>query len=159
MKSFAKTTRAVAEDAETRAVGGGVGGVTPGVVQHAVVHINLAAIQDEVSGVPFGIAAFVPNVRLLGIEIQRIQDLAGTGPMTAAHIEIGSSADAAPDSVMGSTDVFTGAALGFATTPGSNPYQSRGGQTINATITAIGGTLANATAGSIDVGYYYVIEP
>ena len=99
-----------------------------GAVIHDVVDIPLATLQAQTSGTAFNLGAVLPaNARLIGLDLNVIAALAGTGPMTQAHATVQGGTDAA-GSLIGSTDVFS--ATGIFATAGSNPYKNRGGQAI-----------------------------
>lgn len=116
--------------------------------------LNLAAIQALTSGTAFNLGVALPtNARLIRHEIDVVTQVTG-GSLSAVHMTLQGGSDAA-GSIQGSTDVFT--AAGYLSVAGSNDYSTRGGQQLKATLTAVGDTLANATAGSLSVNIYYAV--
>lgn len=122
-------------------------------VQRITTDIPLTTIQAQTSGVAFNVGSVLPaNARLLGAEINVITALSG-GSAASATAELQGGSDAA-GSIIASTTVFTGAATPIST-PGSNPYQSRGGQQIKMTITGDGThALSTLTAGHLSVDLF-----
>jgi hypothetical protein len=122
------------------------------IVLHATVSFTLAQLQALTSGTAFNVGPVMPaNARLIDYNVNVITPLAGN---TSDTITFQGGSDAA-GSLIASTSIFTGASTPFATT-GSNPYPSRGGQQLKATIT--GGTaLSNLTAGAISFDLFYTI--
>ena len=118
------------------------------------VPLNLAAIQALTSGTAFNLGVALPtNARLIKHEIDVVTQVTG-GSLSQVHMTLQGGSDSA-GSIQGSTDVFT--AAGYFAVAGSNDYATRGGQQIKATLTAVGDTLANATAGSLSVNLYYSV--
>lgn len=129
-----------------------------GTLQKLVIDVPLATIQAQTSGAAFNIGAALPaNAKVIASELDAIATLTGTGPMTAAHATVQGSADTA-GSLIGSQDVFTATGF-FAGADEGNPYQSRGGQQLQMTITSVGGTLAAALTGHLAVNLYIVNLP
>jgi hypothetical protein len=125
--------------------------------QHITVDLPLATLQTETSGTAFNIGAALPaNAQIVDAEIDVVAVLAGTGPLTAAHITVQNTSETA-GALIASTDIFT--ATGYIRNVGSNPYPTRGGQQLQATITAVGGTMAALTAGHVQVHLFYQIVP
>ena len=124
---------------------------------HANIAFNLAAIQALTSGTAFNVGPVLPaNTRLVDYNINVPTPLSGGGA-TAVAITLQGGTDAA-GSLIASSSVFTGA-LAVIATVGSNPYPSRGGQQLKATLTDTGGTLAGLTAGALSVDLFYTIVP
>jgi hypothetical protein len=155
MRSFAKTTRAVAEDAEAR--GGSTGAIAPGTdlgeVQRFPVDVPLATLQAQTSGVPFSIFS-VPalpssSYKLMGAEIEIIQALAAPG-LTTTQVELGNAAT--PGRIIAQTTVS--GLTGFFATPGTNPFQSAAGA-IDLTVTLGVAAMAALTNGHIQVNLYF----
>jgi hypothetical protein len=107
----------------------------------------LAALQALTSGTAFTVTTLASNQRLLGAEVVVNTALAGN---TSDHITLQGGTDSA-GSIMASQDIFTSA--GTFAPPGSQPYQSRGGQAIKATITG-GSALSGLSAGNITLNFY-----
>lgn len=140
-------------------IGVGMGAAVSPAGQGNVLRMNvplpLATIQAQASGVAFSVGAPLPaNARVVGEAINVATALSGGG-LSAAVMTLQGGTDAA-GSMIASTSVFTGGSAQIAT-PGSNPYPSRGGQQIKATITATGATLAAITAGVLSVDIFYVV--
>lgn len=134
---------------------GGAGGTDTGEVQKVSTTLNLAAIQALTSGTAFNVGAVLPaNARLVGAEIIVTTPVTG-GTLSAVAATVQGGADAA-GSILATQSVF--AAAGTFAPAGSNPYLSRGGQQIKATLTATGDTLAHATAGALTVNVFYAID-
>lgn len=130
-------------------------GSVEGSVQRVSTTFNLAAIQGLTSGVAFNIGSALPaNARFIGVEAV-VTAITG-GSISQVHLTVQGGTDAA-GTLMASTDVFT--ASGTFATPGSNPYQGRGGQQLKGTLTTVGDTLAHATAGAITFNVLYAIVP
>jgi hypothetical protein len=118
--------------------------------------LSLATIQAQASGTAFNIGSVLPtNARVIRHEVDVVTQVTG-GSLSAVHITLQGGTDSA-GSIQGSTDVFT--AAGYFTVAGSNDYATRGGQQLKATLTSVGDTLADATAGSLVVNIYYAVVP
>lgn len=130
-------------------------------VRSVTMDVTLARIQGQVSGAAFDIGAALPaNAQVLASEIDVIQALAGTGPMTACTAQVQNTGETAGSLLGGAPglDVFT--AIGFvAGADEGNAYQTRGGQQLQMTLTSTGGILANATAGHLAVRLFYIVMP
>ena len=123
---------------------------------HATIDIPLATIQAKTSTTPFNIGSVLPtNCQLLSTELNVIQTVTG-GSISACHVTVANTSAAAGE-IMASSDVFT--ATGLQNHVGSNPYQTRGGQQLQAILTTVGDTLANATAGHLAVSLFYAVLP
>ena len=121
---------------------------------HATIDIPLATIQAKTSTTPFNIGSVLPtNCQLLSTELDVIATVTG-GSISACHIVVQNTSAAAGE-IMASSDVYT--ATGLQNHVGSNPYQTRGGQQLQATLTTVGDTLANATAGHLAVSLFYAV--
>jgi hypothetical protein len=132
-----------------------VGAQSPtSVVLHATIDIPLATMQALTSGTAFNVGPVLPaNARVLSTAVNVITVLAGN---TSDVITLQGGTDAA-GTLIASTTVFTGAAA-IIQTPGSNPYATRGGTQLKATIT--GGTaLSNLTTGHLSIDVFYSITP
>lgn len=131
-------------------------------VLHANIPVSLATIQAGASGTAFNIGPVLPgNARVLATGINVATPLSGGGA-TAVTASLATSADAAfptnpKGTLIAATTVFTGAFTPIAV-PGSNPYQSRGGQQLQMTITVTTGTQPGLTAGVLSVDVFYTIE-
>lgn len=124
-------------------------------VQRITTDIPLTTIQAQTSGVAFNVGSALPaNARLLGAEINVITPLSG-GSASTAEASLQGGTDAAGSIIAASAgNVFTGAGAVVAT-PGTNPYQSRGGQQIKMTITGDGThALSTLTAGHLSVDLF-----
>jgi hypothetical protein len=153
-------TRAVADDAETRANGASSSGTGIGEVQRVPIVVSLAQLQGETSGTPFTIySASSPGPglarRVLGAELDVTQEFAAPG-LSNAHVEVGPSGTV--DGIIGSTDVF-GFGPGFITTPGSNPVQTQALGVVDMTVTLAGAAMAALTGGAITVNLYIAVTP
>ena len=121
---------------------------------HATIDIPLTTIQAKTSTTPFNIGSVLPtNCQLLSTELNVIQTVTG-GSISACHVTVANTSAAAGE-IMASSDVFT--ATGLQNHVGSNPYQTRGGQQLQAILTTVGDTLANATAGHLAVSLFYAV--
>ena len=121
---------------------------------HATIDIPLTTIQGKTSTTPFNIGSVLPtNCQLLSTELNVIQTVTG-GSISACHVTVANTSAAAGE-IMASSDVFT--ATGLQNHVGSNPYQTRGGQQLQAILTTVGDTLANATAGHLAVSLFYAV--
>jgi hypothetical protein len=107
----------------------------------------LAALQALTSGTAFTITTLASTARLLGAEIVVNTALAGN---TSDTMTLQGGSDSA-GSIIASTNIF--AAAGTFAPPGSEAYQSRGGQAIKGTITG-GSALSGLSAGNITVNLY-----
>ncbi len=126
----------------------------PTEIVHAVIDIPLATIQAKTSTTPFNIGAVLPtNCQLLSTELNVIATVTG-GSISACHVTVANTSAAAGE-IMASSDVFTG--TGLQNHVGSNPYQTRGGQQLQAILTTVGDTLDNATTGHLSVSLFYAI--
>ena len=126
---------------------------------HVVVDIPLATIQAQTSGTAFNIGAALPtNAKLTAASITALTDLSG-GSAASAHASLQGTGDSA-GSILGSTNVFTGAPTTPQSVAGSNPYQSRSGQQLQMVITGDGThALSTLTAGHLSVDLYYSVLP
>lgn len=127
----------------------------PQAIQRLAIPITLAMIQAQTSGSAFNIGKVLPtNARVMDCEVAVTTPVSG-GSLSGMTLKVQGSTDAA-GALMGAQNVFTGCpAVG--NTIGSNPYASRGGQQLQATLTASSDTLANATAGALIVNVFYAI--
>jgi hypothetical protein len=125
-----------------------------GTLQHMQVDLPLATIQAKTSGVAFNIGAALPAGAVVqDYDINVVAEVTG-GTLSAVHATVQNTAETA-GALIASTDVF--GTLGVQKIVGSNPYGNRGGQQLQATLTAVGDTLADATAGHIQVDIYYTV--
>jgi len=118
-------------------------------VQRVTQTFTLAQLQALTSGTAFNCLPVLPtNAKLLGFDVVVNQVLAGN---TSDTITVQGVGDAA-GTIVASTSVFTGApaAIGM---QGSNPYASRSGQQIQATITG-GAALSGLTTGNLTFNAY-----
>lgn len=117
------------------------------------VPFNLAAIQAMTSGTPVAVGSSLgPYALLLGASIVVATPVTG-GTLTSVVATVQGGSDG-PGTIIGATNVF--AAAGTFSTPGTDvqgspAYSNRGGQQIYLTLTSVGDTLADATAGSLFV--------
>lgn len=130
------------------------------IVLHGNIAVPLATIQAGTSGTAFNIGNVLPaNTKLIGASINVVTPLSG-GANTTATASLATSADAtfptnAKATIIAATTVFTGAFTPISVI-GSNPYDSRGGQQLQMTITT-SGTQSALTAGVLSVDVYYTI--
>jgi hypothetical protein len=129
-----------------------------GQVLHANIDIPLATITAQTTAVAFNLGPVLPaNCRLIDYNINVLTALSG-GSATAVTMTLQGGSDAA-GSLIASTSVFTGASSVIATV-GSNPYPSRGGQQLKATLTNDGThALSTLTAGHLSLDLFYTIVP
>ena len=128
-----------------------------GITLHAVIPVSLATIQAQTSGTAFNLGPALPaNANILSYDINVVTPLTGGGETgtTATVQNTGETAGA----LIASTQVTSGSPTGRHLSAGSNPYAMRGGQQLQMTLTATGGTLAGLTAGSLTVDIFYTIE-
>ena len=126
----------------------------PSEINRDSIAVPLTAIQAATSGAAFSIGAVLPtNARVLGIELVVTTPVTG-GTISAVHATVQGGSDAA-GSLIASSNVFS--AAGTFAAVGSNPYVSRGGQQLYMTLTSVGDTLADATAGVLAVNVFYAI--
>jgi len=130
-------------------------------IQRQTVTFALAALQALTSGTPFNLGPALPaNARLLQAELLVNTALAGnTSDTVTVQASTGDSAGA----IIGATpiNVFTGGVTNATSNgrgAGSDPYMSRGGQQIQATITG-GSALSGLSAGSLTFNLYYQVIP
>jgi hypothetical protein len=116
-------------------------------VQRISVSYTLTQLQALTSGTAFTVATLASNQRLLGAEFVVGTALAGN---TSDHITLQGGSDAA-GTILASQDIFT--AAGTFAPPGTQTYQSRGGQAIKATITG-GSALSGLSAGALQINLY-----
>jgi hypothetical protein len=135
-------------------------GADQGEVQHVTIDIPLTTIQAQTSGVPFNVGAALPaNARLLAIEENTIQVLGG-GSISAGTLKVQNTAETAGAVLGGGSGLdIHGAGTGRNAATGSNPYATRGGQQLQATIASVGDTLAHATTGHVALDLYYAVDP
>jgi hypothetical protein len=128
-----------------------------GLLQRITVDLPLATLKTKTSTTAFNLGAALPaNFRISDYDVNVIAVLAGTGPLTAATMTVQNTGETA-GALIASTDIFT--ATGILKNVGSDPYGSRGGQQLQATITATGGTLAALTAGHVAVDIFGAVVP
>lgn len=126
----------------------GGGGIT-----HLTIPVPLATIQAQTSGTAFNIGSVLPaNAQVLSTEIAVTTPISG-GTLSAVVVTLQGGGDSA-GTLIASTSVWTGGPPTIST-PGSNPYASRGGQQLKMKLTATGDTLANATAGVLAVSVFF----
>jgi hypothetical protein len=99
------------------------------------------------------------NTKLIGAAINVITALSGGGNTTATA-SLAASADSTfptnpKATIIAATTVFTGAFTPISVV-GSNPYEARGGQQLQMTITT-SGTQSALTAGVLSVDVFYTI--
>lgn len=124
------------------------------VLTHVTIAIPLATIQAKTSGTAFNIGSALPaNAQLLGSAINVTTTVTG-GTISACTMTVQNTGETA-GAIQASKSVFT--ATGRFNTAGSNPYQTRGAQQLQATLTATGDTLANATTGVLAVELFYAV--
>jgi len=125
-----------------------------GEIRRVSTTFNITAIQALTSGVAFNVGSALPtNARVVGVEAVVTAITGGT--ISAMHLTMQGGTDAAGSLIADSTVTAGGT---FAT-PGSNPYPSRGGQQLKATLTATGDTLAHATVGQVVFNVFYAVVP
>lgn len=125
---------------------GGIGSVT---LRQSLV-LNLAGIKALTSGTAFNVGAALPaNARLLGAEA--VWTAVTGGSLSDVELIVGDATTT--NSVMTTTNVHSGSS-----SKGVSAFQSRGGAQIQATLTATGDTLANATAGAVAINLLYVVD-
>jgi hypothetical protein len=140
--------------ASLRTGSGGIGSI----MQKVTMDVPLATLKAKTSTTAFNIGSPLPaNARLFAVDINVIQALTGTGPLTAATATVQNTGETA-GALIASQDIFT--ATGVFSPAGSNPdFTSRGGQQLQMTVTTTGGTMAALTAGHVAVDAYYIQIP
>lgn len=124
-------------------------------IRRATLTISLAQLKaaGAVATANFNMASALPNnARLLSSEIFVVSALAGAAGAVATVQASGET----PGAILAATSLL---ALGPVTLDGSNPYPSRAGQTLQATVTLTGAVLSALTAGSLAVNFFYSITP
>lgn len=129
----------------------------------ALVHVNidipLATIKANTSGAAFNIGAALPaGARLMRSELNVIQVLGG-GASTAVVAKVQNTGETAGNLLGGAagSDVHTATGTFTDIKTGTSPTVARGGQQLQATLTATGDTLANLTTGHLSVDLYYSV--
>lgn len=101
----------------------------------------------------FNIGAALPaNARVLGVEVNVTQILAGIG-LSVAVVTVQGPGDLVGSLVASSTLLTTGLYGGT----GTNQYLSRGGQQLTATVTLTGAFLSALTGGAFTVNVFYAV--
>lgn len=130
-----------------------------GLTLHATIDVPLATIQAETSATPFNIGPALPaNAVIVASDINVIVALSGGGE-TGTIAQVQATSETAGNLLGGSSglQVTSGSPAGIHAATGLNPYGKRGGQQLQMTLTATGGTLAGLTAGHLAVDIYYTI--
>lgn len=138
---------------------GGVHGFAA--VQHLTIDVPLATIQAQATTVAFNIGAALPSpCVIVAADINVIADINGvTGSCVAKVQNTGETAGALLGGSSG-LNVFTGAPTGVQPAPGTNSnFTGRGGQQLQMTLVAGGGSFASATTGHLAVDIYYAVLP
>lgn len=139
------------------ALQGGSGQVAAGLV-HLTIDVPLATLQAKTSGAAFDIGSALPtNAKVFGTAIKLLEELAG-GSTTQAHVTV-QAHGASAGGLQASTNVFTGAGLNTTNNVGAAPVQDQSGVTLAATVTLVGDTMANLTAGHFEVHVFYAVLP
>jgi len=121
-------------------------------IARATASLNLAALQalpGSTATVNVG-SALPASARVLGAEVIVAQGFSGT-LLTAALATVQGQGDAAGSLVAAST-LLAAASLA---TPGLNPYLSRGGQQLQATIALTGIGFSSLTGGAVTFNVFY----
>ena len=122
-------------------------------VQSTVLNVGTFMSAGAVQTASFPLGDKLPaNARFMGAEIVVETGLTGLG-FAAGTVTVEAAGEAA-GSILGATDALT---LGTKATPGSNPYASRGGQQLQATVSVTGVSLAALTAGALTVNVFYAL--
>lgn len=127
---------------------------TPGtsIILKAAIPLSLAYIQTLTSGTAFALGPVMPaNAKLLDAEVI---NKVGFGTITTLTASLQGGSDSA-GTILAAETVYSVGVINA--TPGTNPYQTRGGQQIYCTLTG-GAALSTATLGSLLVNLYYTIE-
>lgn len=121
--------------------------------------VSLALLQSlgPVSTFTFAIAVLPANARLLASEIEIVATLVAPLLIGASAQTQGAVDAPALGSILGPTDIFSGAPL--KTVIGSNPYFSRGGQAIETKIDLNGDTFDQLTQGDLIYRLIYAVLP
>lgn len=130
-----------------------------GMVLHATIDVPLATIQAQTSGTAFNLGPALPaNAVIVASDINVITALSGGGE-TGTIAQVQNTSETAGALLGGNSglQVTSGTPDGIHAATGSDPFGKRGGEQLQMTLTATGGTLAGLTAGHLAVDLYYSI--
>lgn len=124
-------------------------------IQRLTQNITTSNLQDAgaTASASFNIGSVLPaNSRVLGVEVQVTQILAG-GLLVVAVVTVKGGADTAGSLLASSTLLTTGYYGGV----GTNPYLTRGGQQLTATVTLTGALFNALSSGAFTINVFYAI--